>query len=183
MKRYAVLMFLLACLVQAGFAQTREQTTVQTANLDLATIKDAVSVSYLNFPWGEVTFSYIEHGTKGSYYGERTWPFAELDTKVPLTLEGTKMNPGQFALVIIPGEDVKPMTLSVVQFDGPTFVKPGNVFSPAPKGNVVYKKDVSFSTVDALSEHMKIELASTGQGFDLIVNYGNRRLSKSFITK
>jgi hypothetical protein len=183
MKRFAALLFLLAFLVSTGSAQTREQTTLQTANLDLATIKDAVAVSYLNFPWGEVTFSYIEHGTKGTYYGERTWPFAQLDTKIPLTLEGTKMNPGQFALVIVPGEDVKPMTLSVVQFDGPTFIKPGNVFSPAPKGNVVYKKDVSFSTVDTLSDHMKIDLASTGQGFDLIVNYGNRRLTKSFITK
>ncbi|HEX9136181.1 MAG TPA: hypothetical protein VF905_04445 [Nitrospirota bacterium] len=183
MKRLAVLLFLLAFLVKMGPAQTREQTTLQTANLDVATIKDAVAVSYLNFPWGEVTFSYIEHGTKGTYYGERTWPFAQLDTKIPLTLEGAKINPGQFALVIIPGEDVKPMTLSVVQFDGPTFIKPGNVFAPAPKGNVIYKKDVSFSTVDALFDHMKIDLASTGQGFDLIVNYGNRRLTKSFITK
>ncbi|MBZ5551772.1 MAG: hypothetical protein LAO21_03550 [Acidobacteriia bacterium] len=183
MKRLAALLFLLACLVNVGSAQTREQTTLQAASLDLATIKDAVAVSYLNFPWGEVTFSYIEHGTKGTYYGERTWPFAQLDTKIPLTFEGTKLNPGQFALVIIPGEDVKPMTLSVVQFDGPTFVKPGNIFSPAPKGNLVYKKDVSFSTVDTVFDHMKIELASTGQGFDLIVNYGNRRLTKSFITK
>jgi hypothetical protein len=183
MKRFAALFFLLAILAKVGPAQTREQTTVQTASLDLASTKEAVAVTYLNFPWGEVTFSYIEHGTKGTYYGERTWPFAQLDTKTPLTLEGSKLSPGQYALIIVPGEDAKPMTLSVVQFDGPPFVKPGNVFSPAPKGNVVYKKDVTFSTVDALFDHMKIDLASTGQGFDLNVNYGNRRLTKSFIAK
>jgi hypothetical protein len=57
------------------------------------------------------------------------------------------------------------------------------VFSPAPHGNAIYKKDVTFSTVDALLDHMKIDLLSTGQGFDLMVNYGNRRLTKSFVAK
>jgi hypothetical protein len=183
MKRLAMSFFLLAILAMVSSAQTREQTTLQNASLDLASIKEAVTVTYLNFPWGEVTFSYIEHGTKGTYYGERTWPFAQLDTKIPLTLEGSKLTPGQYALIIVPGEEAKPMTLSVVQFEGATFVKPGNVFSPAPHGNAVYKKDVTFSTVDALLDHMKIDLLSTGQGFDLMVNYGNRRLTKSFVAK
>lgn len=180
MRRFLPFLFVAAFLASALNAQTREQTSIQTSSLELATLKDAVSVSYLNYPWGEVTFSYIEHGIKGSYYGERTWPFAELDTKMPLLLEGTKISPGEYALVITPGTDDKPMTLSVLHFEGPTFLKAGNIFSPAPKGNSIYMKDVTFSTIDAVFDHMKIDLNSTGRGFDLVVSYGNRRLTKSF---
>ncbi len=183
MKKILLLLIVvsLLMLIRIGTAQTREQTTIQTTAVDVGTVKDAVNIAYLNFPWGQVTFSYIEHGTKDTYYGERSWPFAQLDTKIPLTLEGTKIAPGQYALVIGPGGDAKPMTLSLIQFDGPTFLKAGNVFSPAPKGTTIYSKDITFQTVDASFDHMKIDAAPTAQGFDLVVNYGNRRLVKSFM--
>lgn len=182
MKKIIVLTLVLALLVlvKIGSAQTREQTTIQTATADIGAVKEAVTVDYLNYPWGEVTFSYIEHGTKDSYYGERDWAFAQLDTKSALTMDGTKINPGQYALVISPGGGSKPMTLSVIQFDGPTFLKAGNVFAPAPKGTSIYSQPVSFQTVDATVDHMKIDIAPTAQGCDLVVNYGNRRLVKSF---
>lgn len=187
MKRVITLIFILALvlaiLVKTGSAQTREQTTIQTTTFDVATLRDAVTISYLNLPWGEATFGYIEHGTKGSYYGERTWPFAQLETKVALTLDGTRINPGQYALVITPGADVKPMSLSIVPFEGPTFLKPGNIFSPTPKGMALYNRDISFQTFDGLADHMKIDAVATPTGFDLVVNYGNRKLAKSFTTK
>ncbi|MDD5544536.1 MAG: hypothetical protein PHX83_15325 [Acidobacteriia bacterium] len=184
MKKIVVLMLIVALFLLVKFtaAQTREQTTIQTATFAKGPLADAVTVSYLNFPWGEVTFSTIEKGTKGSYYGERTWPFAQMDNKVPLTFEGTKLIPGQYALVITPGGENKPMSLSVVPFEGPTFLKAGNIFSTAPKGEAVYTKDISFDTVDALADHMKIDLAPTASGFDLVLNYGNRKLTKSFET-
>ncbi len=181
-RKTFIVAFILAlwALVQTTSAQTREETTIQNATADLGKVKGAINVQYLNFPWGEVTFSYIEHGTKGSYYGERNWPFAQLDTKVPLNLDGTKINPGQYALVISPGSEAKPMSLSLVQFEGETFLKAGNVFSPVPKGDTIYSKDITFETVDTTADHMKIDVNPTTQGVDLIVDYGNRRLEKSF---
>jgi hypothetical protein len=185
MKKVAILLLVLSFLmiVKISTAQTREQTTIQTTTFDVPNVKDAAAFSYLDFPWGEVTFGYIEKGTKGNYYGERTWPFAQLNTKTALTLEGAKIAPGQYALVITPGGEDKPMSLSVISFVGPTFLKPGNIFSPAPKGTSVYTKDVSFQTVDTSFDHMKIETVGTATGFDLVVIYGNRRLVKSFATK
>lgn len=182
MKKIVVLMLIIGLflLVRFSAAQTREQTTIQTATFAKGPLADAVTVSYLNFPWGEVTFNTIEKGVKGSYYGERTWPFAQMNSKIPLTFEGTKLIPGQYALIITPGSEDKPMSLSVVPFEGPTFLKAGNIFSPTPKGEAVYTKDVSFDTVEALADHMKIDLAPTASGFDLVVNYGNRKLTKSF---
>jgi hypothetical protein len=174
---------LLASLATLSTAQTREQTTIQTTTFDTPAQKGAVSFSYLNFPWGEVTFSYIELGKKDNYYGERTWPFAQLDNKVALTLDGTKIAPGQYALIVSPPSDGKPMSLSVVPFEGQTFVKAGNVFSATPKGTAIYTKDVAFATVDSMADHLKIDVVPSAGGFDLVVNYGNRRLTKSFSTK
>jgi hypothetical protein len=184
MKKLIILVLIvgLFLLVRLTSAQTREQTTIQTATFAKGSLTDAVSVSYLNFPWGEVTFNYIEKGTKGSYYGERTWPFAQLDSKIPLTFEGTRLNAGQYALVITPGDESKSMSLSIIPFEGSTFLKAGNIFSPAPKATAVYTKDVAFETVGEVADHMKIELAPNAQGFDMVVNYGNRKLTKSFAT-
>lgn len=180
MRKVFAEMIVIVLLVSGGWAQTREQTTIQTTHVDLGKVKDAVTFSYLNLPWGEKSFSYIEHGTKDSYYGERTWPFAQMDTKVPLSIEGTKLEPGQYALIITPGAENKSMTLSVVKFEGATFLKPGNIFAPTPKGTSLYTKDVGFPMVDDLVDHMKIDVPVTKKGFDMVVNYGNRKLVKSF---
>lgn len=183
MKNILRAMFLITLFAGVVSAQTREQTTIQTTAIDLGSVKGAVAFSYLNLPWGEKTFSYIEHGVKDSYYGERTWPFAQMDTKVSLTVDGTKLAPGQYALVITPGSDAKSMTFSVVRFEGPTFLKPGNVFSPTPKGASLVSKDAEFATVEALTDHMNIETQKTKDGFTMIVNYGNRKFTKAFSGK
>jgi len=184
MKKLIILMLIvgLFLLVRLTAAQTRAQTTIHTATFAKGPLTDAVIVSYLNFPWGETSFNYIEKGTKGSYYGERTWPFAQLDSKIPLTFEGTRLNAGQYALVINPGDETKSMSMSIIPFEGATFLKAGNIFSPTPKATAVYTKDVAFETVGEVVDHMKIAVAPNDQGFDLVVNYGNRKLTKSFTT-
>src|ERR671933_3033152 len=59
----------------------RKLTTIQTSAVDAGKTKNAVEVRYLNLPWGEATFGYIETGEdprNRGYYAGRTWPIAHL---------------------------------------------------------------------------------------------------------
>lgn len=89
----------------SGSVDKRKLTTIQTASADSGKTKNAVEVRYLNLPWGEATFGYIETGVdprnKG-YYSSRAWPIAHLRLNVPATYDGKKLAPGDYAFIITP---------------------------------------------------------------------------------
>src|SRR4051795_12483732 len=68
----------------------RKATTIQTSAVDVGGTKSAVEVRYLNLPWGEKTFSYMEQGGN-EYYSNRAWPVAHLKLARPATWKGTKL--------------------------------------------------------------------------------------------
>jgi len=72
-----------AAAQQMGGGQTdkRKLTTIQTAK------HDAVEVRFLNLPWGERTFAYLEVGGD-DYYSHRNWPFAHLTLSKSATWAG-----------------------------------------------------------------------------------------------
>src|SRR5689334_426853 len=91
--RLTTTIVLFATLVVGCLAtQSREQTTIHTTSLDVKDKKAAITVKYLDLPWGEKTFTYIEKG-EDNYYGTRSWPFARLITTVPVKLEDHDLVP------------------------------------------------------------------------------------------
>lgn len=141
---------------------------------------DRLKVNYLNIPWGPNTFAAMER-PGDSFYNRRDWPFARLELNGPVTLEGSSILPGNYALVFHPNTpDDQGMSLELRRIKVPEFLEPGNAFTPTPDGESVWRGPIRFDTARGSSPHLKIELAPRKDGVSLIVNYGNRRLVKDF---
>ena len=137
-------------LARTALAQTpdkRKQTTIQTS-------KDgSVSVQYLNLPWGEKTFSYMESGGN-EYYSTRTWPFAHLKLEKDATWADKTLTAGNYVLYITPKSEKTPMTLTVASF------------TPA-------HHDSTFL----------VDVKKAGDGHDIVVHYGDRWLTTHLAEK
>lgn len=166
----------------------RKLTTVQTSAVDAGKTKNAVTVRYLNLPWGEQTFGYIETGNdprNQGYYAGRDWPIAHLTLAAPATFAGKKLAPGDYALIITPAkpQENKGMMLSLASFTpadaGGTFLKAGDVFVETPQGtNVVVSKPIKFAKGAPAIDHLMIETAKTGRNVWLKFHYGDRTLTE-----
>ena len=183
-----------SALAQEGMAGMQEQkvdkrklTTIQTSAVDSGPTKNAVEVRYLNLPWGEATFNYIESGSDPNnqgYYAGRTWPIAHLKLAAPATFEGKPLAPGDYVLFITPANasEKKGMTLSIASFtpgEGGTFLKAGNVFVDTPKDAIVVATHpIKFAKGGAVVDHLVIETARTGQDVALKIHYGDRTLTE-----
>lgn len=175
---------LFACAFATALAQTpdkRKQTTVQTA-------KDgSVEVRYLNLPWGEKTFSYMETGGN-EYYSTRTWPFAHLKLEKDATWADKTLTAGNYVLYITPKSEKTPMTLTVASFtpahhDG-SFLVAGDVFTETPKdAAAVATVPVTFDKKAPVSDSLMIDVAKAGDGHDIVVHYGDRWLTAHLAEK
>jgi hypothetical protein len=165
---------------QMGGGDKRKQTTIQTAKLD------NVEVRYLNLPWGEKTFGYLETGGN-EYYSTRTWPFAHLKLAKEATWGGKTLAPGDYVLYITPKSSSAPMTLSVASFkpnDAGTFLVAGNVFTETPADAVVVvTKPVSFERKDPVANELMVKVDQHGGDAMLTVHYGNRWLVEHLTVK
>jgi len=139
-----------------------------------------VKVFYLNIPWGPATFAAMEKGG-ASFYTKRTWPFARLQSEVPLKLDGTKIAPGNYALVFHPNTEGKGMALEVVKIEVPEFLQPGNAFTPTPPGDSVYKQPISFQTEEGKTSPLDVGLSSEKERLSLTIRYGDRKLVKELV--
>ena len=171
----------------------RKLTKIQTAAADYGDKKGAVEVRYLDLPWGEATFGYIETGIdsrNGGYYSGRTWPIAHLRLAVPATWEGKRLAPGDYALVITP-RDAKTntdMTLSVASFkpeaEGGTFLKAGNVFVETPKDvQVVASKTVKFAKGGSVADQLHVWVGKKDKDVEIKFHYGDRTLTEKLKLK
>lgn len=165
----------------------RKLTKIQTSSADVAGAKGAVQVRYLNLPWGEKTFSYMEVGGD-DYYSNRKWPVAHLTLARPATLGTTKLDAGDYAVVITPKGAAPSMTLSLVKFTpasaGGTFLVEGDVFTEVPKDGVeVASMPVAFEKGAPLVDHLVIEVAPSASGADMKLHYGDRTLTETFVAK
>jgi hypothetical protein len=165
----------------------RKLTTIQTSAVDSGKTKNAVEVRYLNLPFGEATFGYIENGNdprNNGYYAGRTWPIAHLTLAAPATYEGHKLAPGDYALIITPAnpKENKGMMLSLASFtpgEGGTFLKAGDVFVDTPKdANVIVSKPIKFDKGAPSVDHLVIETVRTGHNVWLKFHYGDRTLNE-----
>jgi hypothetical protein len=114
-----------------------------------------------------------------SFYNKRTWPFARMESKVPVTLEGTKIPAGNYALVFHPnGPDNQGMGLEVRKIEVPEFLQAGNAMTPTPQGETIHRAPVRFDTTTSTTPALKIDLAPQKGALSLRVQYGDRVLTR-----
>jgi len=190
MKRSTSLLLLVGAAAASTLAQepaAQPSPTAQTATSPKPapiTIQSAeageVKVFFLNAPWGPQTFAMMERGGD-SFYNKRTWPFARLETRQALTLEGKPIPAGNYALVFHPNPPSNEgMGLEVKKIEVPEFLQDGNVMVRTPDGVTIYKEPIRFDTATSTAPALTIELAPEKEGFTLRVQYGDRLLIKQF---
>lgn len=156
----------------AGEPARKAPVTIQTASLP------GVTVHYLNAPWGPNTFAAMER-PGDSFYNRRTWPFARLETTRAVSVEGTTVPPGNYALVFHPNTpDDAGMGLEVRRLRVPEFLQPGNVMTPTPDGETVWRGPIRFERREATEPALRIDLEPEKSGARLVVLYGDRRLER-----
>jgi hypothetical protein len=140
-----------------------------------------VTVKSLSIPWGPNTFVTME-SPGDSFYNKRTWAFAHLEAKAPLTLYGAAIPAGNYALVFHPNTtDNKGMSLEVRKIAVAEFLEPGNVMTRTPEGETVWKAPIRFQTGTDVAPALKVEVTGPANGkLSLTVRYGDRTLVKEF---
>lgn len=152
-------------------APARPRITLQSVTLP------SLTVSYLSLPWGPNTFATMEKAGE-TFYNRRLWPFAQLTLETTVSLEGTPIPPGRYALLFHPnGPTNQGMSLEVRQVAA-DFLEPGNAMAPAPEGKTMLRVPARFETVAETAPALAIAL-TPGKGVtSLTVRYGDRRLVK-----
>jgi len=138
-------------------------------------------VFYLSIPWGPNTFAAMESPGEG-FYNRRSWPFARLQTKTALKLDGIEIPAGNLALVFHPNTpDNAGMSLEVRRIHVPEFLEEGNAMTRTPEGETVWRAPVRFDTAAGTAPALKVEILPETGGFRLKVQYGDRWTSKEFL--
>ena len=168
----------------------RKLTTVQTAAINVGATKNSVVVRYLNLPFGETTFGYMEKGGN-QYYSNRTWPIAHLTLAVPATVDNKPLAAGDYVLYITPkgmatdAAAKNGMTWTFASFKpataGSTYLVAGDVFTATPKdAQVIISEPVTFMQNAQALDHLQIALEKTGgKTVTMKVQYGNRAHSET----
>ena len=137
-------------------------------------------VFYLSIPWGPETFATMERPGDG-FYNRRAWPFARMETQKPLTLDGTFLPPGNYALLFHPATlEERTMSLEVRRIAMGEFLEPGNVMTKAPEGETLWRAPVRFDTAAGTSPSLKIDVLPGKASFQLKFQYGDHWTTKEF---
>lgn len=170
-----------AALAQMQGTDKRKQTTIQTVTVDHGKTREAVTVKFLNLPWGEKTFSFLEEGGS-SFYSTRDWPFAHVKLAQKAKWIGADLEPGDYVWVVTPKSEKAPMGLSLWKFTpGPsgTFLVAGDVFTERPADAVmIASKPVTFERDKPLVDHLDIAATAAGKKATIVVRYGTRGITE-----
>jgi hypothetical protein len=172
----------LVLAVALAFIPLQEAAAPAAPSIEKKTVSaSGLQVHYLTVPWGPNTFAAMERGGE-SYYAKRTWPFARLETTKPVSIEGSKLPAGNYALVFHPNTpDQKGMSLEVRKIAVPEFLVAGNVMTKTPEGEAVATVPAVFETVPETASALGIELVPAEGGSRLVLRYGDRRLVKELL--
>lgn len=164
-------------------ADPRKLTRIQTVKAVVGGPKKSVELLYLNSPWGQTTFSYLEEGGN-DYYSNRTWPFAHIKVNAKASYEGKSIEPGDYVLYITPKNDKnKQMSVSLasLKLDAGqrTFLVNGDVFTETPENlTVITTKPITFAKGAEVAKVLKIGLAVNGSDVSINMHYGDRTLTE-----
>jgi hypothetical protein len=146
-----------------------------------------VSVTYRRLPWNPRMFGVAERGAAAPpvVVGGQTVPsggytfdisLAQMDTQVPVTLHGVRLDPGSYVLVVQPSRDGHEMRLQCRRVAPGTKLRPGQV-AAVPPGEVVLEDPAAWEPGPETTPVMTASLAPVAGGLRLVFNYGDRRLS------
>ena len=137
-----------------------------------------IEIRFADYHWQPALFEAMEKGTGDIPEAKRNWVIARvvLDDR-PLTLEGTKVPVGNYALAVWPNLDGKGMAVEVRRVDMREVYPNLNVMAPAPRGETVYKGLARFEAASPLASRLDMTLGEGDGTVVLTLLYGDRRLS------
>jgi hypothetical protein len=122
----------------------------------------------------------MERAQEG-FYNQRTWPFARLESTKAVTVDGTIVPPGNYALVFHPNTpDNAGMGLEIRRIAPGEFLQTGNVMTATPEGETVWRGRIRFDAVDTTEPALRVALEPAEKATKLVVRYGDRRLERLF---
>lgn len=133
-----------------------------------------LEVRFVSYPWRPDVFQAFEQGSASA----RSWAFARLVVSSPFGLDGARLYPGQYAMVLNPKTGALPMTLELRRVGGAEFLVDPPAMAAPPAGETVYKRPAEFASTADLAPVLDLTIASFGEGSLLTVRYGNRKLVK-----
>ena len=136
-----------------------------------------VEIRFVDYHWRAPLFEAMESGQGDIPLAKRNWVLVRviLETR-PLTLEGTRLAVGNYALALWPNLDGKGMQVEMRRVDMREVYPNLNAIAPAPRGETIYKGPARFETVGPVVERFDVELAEADGVVLLALRYGDRRL-------
>jgi hypothetical protein len=166
---------LLALATTAAAAQDQFAT-----DLSLHTVKQpGIELRFVDFHWRPEMFEAMEKGGGAVPEAKRNWMLARIVTQSPMTLRGTAVPAGNYALALWPNLDGKGLGIELRRVDMRDVMKI-DVVAPAPEGKTVYRGPATFENTAETAPRLDLTLVE-GEGTVILeVRYGNRRLPLTF---
>ena len=142
-----------------------------------------VEIRFVDYHWQAALFEAMEKGSRSIPEATRNWVVARvvLDDR-PLTLEGSRLPVGNYALALWPNLDGKGMAIEMRKVDMRELYPDVNAIAPAPKGETVYKGLAKFEAGQPLASRFDIAMGSDDLAkVTLTIRYGDRRLVVTFV--
>ena len=136
-----------------------------------------LELDFASFPWRPDVFQGFEAGGASAH----SWAFARLVVSAYFTIDGTKLYPGHYAMVLNPRMGALPMTLELRRVDSREFLGEPPAMPPPPAGETVYKAPVTFTPGAEPNPVLNLTLASWSDGALLTIRYGDRKLAKELL--
>lgn len=134
-----------------------------------------LEVRYLDFKWDEEAFRAVEKG--GSHpAAQRSWVLARLLLQQEPLFWNTQILPvGPTILVLNPRKGTEGPTLELRYIDMREVFVDMNVIAEPPPGRTYRKEPAVFQTVPEVASRLEVSVAEKGQGYELLIHYGNRQ--------
>jgi hypothetical protein len=139
-----------------------------------------VEIRFVDYHWHPDLFDALEKGANIPE-ARRNWVITRvvLNDRL-LTIGGTKIAVGNYALALWPNLDGKGLAVEIRRVDMREVYPNLNAIAPAPKGETVYKANVTFDHVSPSAERMDQTLVDAAGKVALTINWGDRRLVLTF---
>lgn len=140
-----------------------------------------VEFRFVDYHWQPALFEAMASGKGDIPEAKRNWVLARvvLDAR-PLTLEGTRLAVGNYALALWPNLDGKGLQIEMRRVDMRDVFPDVNAIAPAPRGETIHKGPARFETVSPLAERLDVQLGEAEGVVVLALRYGDRRLALKF---
>jgi len=156
-------------------AAARDATAVDTPAATIRQEKGSgLEVWFIAYPWRPDIFQALEEGGPTAH----GWAFARLAVSSYFELDGTRLFPGHYAMVLNPKTGAIPMALELRRVANREFLVDAPAMALPPPGETVYKKPVTFTLGSEPAPALDLTIATWNDGSLLTIRYGNRKLAK-----